>query len=197
MPKVSDAHREARREEILAAALRVLSERGYRRTSMADVIAESGLSAGAIYGHFEGKQELLLAVAQSVLARRRDELEAAIRQGPPPSPGEALGLLLRGLVAGGVDTRVLVQVWGEATTDPEVRAMVNDQVHVIRGAFEDAVRAWCAAHPEAAPEGADVAVARLLPVMLGLAQGFLVQRAVFDDVDGEAYLVAVRELLPH
>ena len=77
---------------------------------MADVIAEAGLSAGAIYGHFEGKQELFLAVARSVLARRRDELESVIRQGSPPAPGEALGILLRGLVAGGIDTRVLVQV---------------------------------------------------------------------------------------
>jgi AcrR family transcriptional regulator len=196
LPKVSDAHREARRDEILAATLRVLSERGYRRTSMADVIAETGLSAGAIYGHFEGKQELFLAVARSVLARRRDELEAVIRHGPPPSPGDALGVMLRGLVAG-VDARVLVQVWGEATTEPEVRAMVNDQVHIIRGAFEDAVRAWCAAHPDRLPEGPDAAVGRLLPVMLGLAQGFLVQHAVFDDVDDEAYLAAAREALPH
>lgn len=197
MPKVSDAHREARREEILTAALRVLSEKGYQRTSMADVIAESGLSAGAIYGYFDGKRELFLAVASAVLGRRRDELEAVIRQGPPPSPGEALGVLLRGLLAGGMDTRVLVQVWGEATTEPDVRALVNDQVHVIRGAFEDAVRAWCGAHPDRVPEGPDAAVTRLLPVMLALAQGFLVQRAIFDDFDDEEYLATVREALPH
>lgn len=197
MPKVSDAHREARREEILAAAQRVLSERGYRRTSMADVIAEAGLSTGAIYGHFAGKQELFLAVARSVLARRRDELEAAIRQSPPPSPGEALGVLVRGLLASGVDARVLVQVWGEATTEPDVRTMVNVQVPVIRGAFEDAVRAWWAARPDRPPEDADAAVARLVPVMVGLVQGFLVQHTVFDDFDGDAYLAAVREVLPH
>ncbi len=197
MPKVSDAHREARREEILTAAQRVLSERGYRRTSMADVIAEAGLSAGAIYGHFEGKRELFLAVARSVLGRRRDELESAIRQGPPPSPGEGLGMLLRGLLASGVDARVLVQVWGEATTEPDVRVMVNDQVPVIRGAFEDVVRAWCAAHPGRVPEGPDAAVHRLVPVMLALTQGFLIQHTLFDDFDGEAYLAAVREVLPH
>lgn len=197
MPKVSDAHREARREEILAAAVRAFSEKGFGRTSMADVIAESGLSAGAIYGHFDGKRELFLAVARSVLARRRDELETAIRQGPPPSPGEALGILLRGLLASGVDTRVLVQVWGEATIEPDVREMVNDQVHVIRGAFEDAVRAWCAARPDALPEGPDDAVVRLLPLMLALAQGFVVQRAIFDQFDEDAYLATVREVLPH
>ena len=50
MPKVSEQHREARRDQIVDAALRCFSRKGFQRTSMADIIAESGLSAGAIYG---------------------------------------------------------------------------------------------------------------------------------------------------
>lgn len=46
-----------RREEIIAAAIRAFSTKGFSRASMADVIAESGRSAGAIYGHFSGKRE--------------------------------------------------------------------------------------------------------------------------------------------
>lgn len=197
MPKVSDAHREARREEIVAAALRALAVKGYPRTSMADVIAESGLSAGAIYGYFPGKQELFVAVAQSLLGGRRDELAARVRSGPPPSPGEALSLLLRGLLASGIDAQVLVQVWGEATTEPDIRRVVNESVATLRAALGDALRAWFAGHPEHAPEGVEAAAERLLPVMLALAQGFLIQRSIFDDFDDEAYLATVRDVLPH
>src|SRR5689334_7006825 len=39
MPKVSEAHREARREEIVAAATRAFLAKGFARTSMAEVIA--------------------------------------------------------------------------------------------------------------------------------------------------------------
>ena len=49
MPKVSQEHRDARRAQILRAAAACFERKGYQRTTMADIIRESGLSAGAIY----------------------------------------------------------------------------------------------------------------------------------------------------
>ncbi|MGH3359366.1 MAG: TetR family transcriptional regulator, partial [Nocardioidaceae bacterium] len=49
MPKVSDAHRAARREQILDAAMSRFAVNGFQATGMADVIATAGLSAGAVY----------------------------------------------------------------------------------------------------------------------------------------------------
>ncbi len=197
MPKVSEAHREARRDEILAAALRAFSVKGYQRTSMADVIAESGLSAGAIYGHFDGKRELFLGVVQGVLGRRRAELDDAVRQMPPPSPGEALAVLMRGVIASGVDVRLLVQIWAEATVEPEIRQIVDAAADILREGLSGALRVWFTAHPDRAPGGVEAEVTRLLPVMIALAQGFMLQRVLFDDFDGEAYLETVRDVLPH
>ncbi len=197
MPKVSDAHREARREEIIAAALRAFAEKGFARTSMADIIAVSGLSVGAIYGHFGGKRELLAAVVDAVLSRRNDELGAAIAQGSPPSPGDAIAMLLRGMIRDGIQPRMLVQIWSEATTDQEIRAIANEALGIISGSMDRALRAWFAAYPEQAPDDVDSAVRRLMPVMLGFGQGFILQRSLFDGFDDDAYLETVRELLPH
>ena len=74
MPKVTEAYRDARRDEIAAAALRCFAAKGFHRTSMADIIAESGLSAGAIYGHYESKEALLSTVAGRILSARGSEL---------------------------------------------------------------------------------------------------------------------------
>lgn len=197
MPKVSEEHREARREEIIAAALRAFAAKGFTRASMADIIAESGLSAGAIYGHFSGKQELLAACATEVLTRRRNEIGAAIEQGRPPAPGEAIALLVRGMVREGIDTRVLVQVWAEAAVDPELRRIANTALGIIRGAFERTLRAWFEMHPEQAPRGIDEAVRSLVPVLTGLGQGFILQRTLVDGFDEDAYLATIRDLLPH
>jgi AcrR family transcriptional regulator len=197
MPKVSEGHRQARREEIVAAAIRAFSTKGFSRASMADVIAESGLSAGAIYGHFSSKRELLSACAAELFNRRRRELDLAIDRGEAPAPGEALARLLREVVAEGVDPRALVQVWAEASLDPEVREIVNQALRMVRGLLERALRAWFTAHPEHAPQGVDEAVRSLLPVLTGLAPGFIVQRAIIDDFDEQAYLAGVRNLLPH
>src|SRR5688572_10171327 len=197
MPKVSDAHREARREEIIAAALRAFTAKGFARTSMADIIAESGLSVGAIYGHFAGKRELLAACATEVLGRRRAELVEAIEQGNRPSPGETVAVLVRGMVRDGIDSRALVQLWAEATVDPEIRPIVNHALGIIRDAFDKALRAWFALHPELAPDGVDEEVRRLMPVMAGMGQGFILQRTIVDGFDEDAYLATVRDLLPH
>ena len=44
MPKVSASHLAARREQIIEAAQALFAERGFSRTTMADVVAASGLS---------------------------------------------------------------------------------------------------------------------------------------------------------
>jgi len=196
MPRVTEAHREARRAQIRAAALRAFTAKGYQRASIADVVAESGLSAGAIYGHYDGKQALFAAVAQEVLSRRGTELEAAARGGVPPSPVEVLRILTGGMSRDLEDGRILVQLWAEATVDPVIRAVVQDVVATLRGVLVEALRAWFDAHPDRAPGGADAAARELLPVMLGLGQGFLMQRALLDDFDPEAYLAAAGAVLP-
>jgi len=48
MPKVTDAHRESRRRQILDASIECFAREGFHRTSMAQIIAEAGVSAGTI-----------------------------------------------------------------------------------------------------------------------------------------------------
>ncbi|WP_369028857.1 TetR/AcrR family transcriptional regulator, partial [Nocardia farcinica] len=63
MPRVSEEHLERRRQQILVAAQRCFSRKGFYNTSMQDVFAESGLSAGAVYRYFKSKDELVAALA--------------------------------------------------------------------------------------------------------------------------------------
>lgn len=196
MPKISEARRDARRAEIVDAARRAFATKGYQHTSMADVIAEAGLSTGAVYGHFEGKRELFTAVARSVLARRNADLVEAAADGDPPDPTEVLEIVLTGVLGEGMDLGLLVQLWGEATVDPEMRAVVNDGVSTLRSAFAGALRHWFEAYPDRAPDGVEVAVDRLVPVLMGLGQGFIFQSAMLDGFDGRAYLDGARRILP-
>ncbi|HEY9407971.1 MAG TPA: helix-turn-helix domain-containing protein, partial [Jiangellaceae bacterium] len=52
MPRVSEAHLAARRDQILQAAWTCFARDGFHATSMQDVFAEAGLSAGAVYRYF-------------------------------------------------------------------------------------------------------------------------------------------------
>jgi AcrR family transcriptional regulator len=197
VPKISDARRDARRNEILDAARRAFAAKGYQHTSMADVIAEAELSTGAVYSYFEGKRDLFAAVARHVLGRRNADLVEAAADGTPPAPAEVLEIVLDGVLSEGLDLRLLVQLWGEATVDPEMRNVVNAGVKVLRAAFVAALRRWFEVHPEHAPDGADVAAEQLVPVLMGMGQGFIFQSAMLDGFDRASYLDEVRRLLPH
>ncbi len=47
------------RDQLLDAAIRVFARKGYEGTKIMDIVRESGLSTGAVYGRFASKNELL------------------------------------------------------------------------------------------------------------------------------------------
>jgi AcrR family transcriptional regulator len=196
MPKVSEQHREARRDQIVDAALRCFSKKGFHRTSMADIIAESGLSAGAIYLHFEGKQQIALAVAQRILGNRLMEFQDRLGEGgelPPPS--SMLLLMMSGLSSEVRDVRLLVQLWGEAVTDPEVSQMIGPLFAGVRSVMGPYLARWGAEHRGLTPDAAARWADDLIPVFLGLGQGFILQSAILPGFDPDHYFAGVADLL--
>ncbi len=89
MPKVTEAHRATRRDQILDAAVERFAAQGLQTTTMADIIVASGLSAWAIYGYFDSKQELAIAAARRTILGRVSDVESAALAGPL-SPVEIL-----------------------------------------------------------------------------------------------------------
>ncbi|MEW2395182.1 TetR/AcrR family transcriptional regulator [Streptomyces sp. NPDC046862] len=140
MPRLTDARKELRRAQITEAAVRCFGRNGLDRTSIADITAESGLSAGSIYSHYRNKAELVQASAREVLAQRAKVLGEYAASDTPPDPDELLARLIAAIdpAAG----RVGVQTWGEATTDPAIRDIVVDMTDRMRALLHDCVTAW-------------------------------------------------------
>ena len=68
MPKVSEEYKKNRRSQIVETARECFIKHGYQKASMSDIIAATGLSAGAIYNHFSSKDEIILAAARMDMA---------------------------------------------------------------------------------------------------------------------------------
>lgn len=67
-----------RRQQILTAAMTCFMHKGYYRTTMDDIVAESGLSKGTLYWYFESKKELFLALFQSMTQQLESGWQAQI-----------------------------------------------------------------------------------------------------------------------
>lgn len=76
MPRVSPAYRQSQREAILDAAEACFNREGVAATRIDDIVAEAGLSVGALYRYFRSKDEIIVAVGERY--RRRD-LDAMAR----------------------------------------------------------------------------------------------------------------------
>jgi AcrR family transcriptional regulator len=62
VPKISEEQREARREEILAAARQCFARFGYEGATVVRLEEATGLSRGAIFNYFRNKEALFVAV---------------------------------------------------------------------------------------------------------------------------------------
>lgn len=70
------ASTESRRQLILEAMVRVVGRKGYKLTSVADVIEEAGTSRTTFYKHFDDKHECFLAAYDMAVERILDEVVA-------------------------------------------------------------------------------------------------------------------------
>ena len=194
MPVVTDAHREARRRQVLDAAIECFTRDGFHRTTMQDIIAEAGLSAGAIYGYFQSKDELIEAIADERHAREAGLVEAAEAQDHPVDAiREAARLFLSSLSdeQERKRRRLGIQGWAEALRNPDVGKLVRKGTDQVRRHLSGLVRE--AQERGELPAEADAdAMAR---VMVSIFQGFVLQQAWDPRVRPGPYLDAVEVIL--
>lgn len=91
MPKVSEQHLEARREQILDGAPRAFARYGYAGATVARLEEEVGLSRGAIFNYYANKWSLFLALVERDRHRFHDVLvsegmDGLLRQMTQESP---------------------------------------------------------------------------------------------------------------
>lgn len=89
MTRVTQAHIDARTKDILDAATRIFARKGIDDTTMQEIAADAGLSAGAIYRYYPSKAHLLRAVFADCTEQDRALFEQVVAG--TGSPLEAIG----------------------------------------------------------------------------------------------------------
>ena len=194
MPKISQAKRDARQQQILDAALACFSENGFHQTGMADIVRRSGLSQGAVYLYFQSKDDLIEALA---IDRHRQEAllnEVAQHAGDPI---EGLRVLVRGYARWLTDPsaeqtrRVGVNGWAEALRNGRVHAGVIEGIESARAVVVLLVERAQSKRLISRDLSAD-AIARTL---VALFQGFVLQIVWNEPIDVEAAIAVLDRML--
>jgi len=130
MPRVTPAHEQEVRDRIVRAALATFEELGFHRATVQDVVQRSGLSVGAIYTYFKGKDDLFLACCDIAASRGFAEVADRLARGRTTADrlaiaiGTYLDTLDPAVETGPGSVTYLAQAWAEARQSPIAREML-------------------------------------------------------------------------
>jgi AcrR family transcriptional regulator len=194
MPRVSQDHLDARRQQILAGARRSFLRNGFHATSMQDILREANLSAGALYRYFPSKNDLMAAIAAEAIGKIQAAFTPILEADPPPPLDVAfteLGRTIQRMDEEDGVARMAVQLWGEAVRSPELAERLRELILAIRGLAVRLVRTY-----QARGEiSSDIPAEGIAPVLIGIMPGFMLQHVLFGDVDPTMIGQAIRGLV--
>ena len=88
-----EREKERRRQQIIVAAKRVFSKKGFNKATMEDIAKESELSPGTLYLYFKNKEELYASLSLRILYFQNIRVEQVIRE-EDADPESKLKLLM-------------------------------------------------------------------------------------------------------
>lgn len=197
--RAARAQRRDARHELLVAAADVFAERGFRDASIDEVAERAGYSKGAVYWHFDSKDDLFLALVHEHVDRATREMiellqsQSAERDMAPEASRRFADLLARQREWLLLDN----EYWSLAVRDPDARRRYAERRRELRKALGAALAARVAT---LGAEQVDVDPERIATVIIaltvGLAQQALVEpQAVPDDLLGDTIALIYKGLL--
>jgi len=178
VPKVSQEHLDARREEILEGARRAFARYGYEGATVAKLEEEIGVSRGAIFHYFPDKWSLFFELA----ARDQHELLTMLT-------GEGIDATLRHLTTENPDwMAVYIEVTRHLRTNPELMEEFRK-----RGGreLEQRVADWLKTLHSEGTFRADVALDDVVAFINIVANGAALARALRLELDPESLIKLV------
>lgn len=184
MPKVSDAYRDRRREQILQAALKCVAANGFHRTSMREICREAGLSFGAVYNYFGSKEEILAALTEAGRAGKGSQIQELETCA---TPRDALGRLFELVFAayGDESFRVYgpvdVECYSEALRNPQVFEIMREELARLHESLAAMATRW----KDAKALAPDIEPDCLARYLIALSIGIKIHLLMDPELDAE------------
>ncbi|MGW9173048.1 TetR/AcrR family transcriptional regulator [Streptomyces decoyicus] len=133
-----EAQRAERREALLEAAMELIAERGYRRTSLAAVAERAGLTQQGLLHHFPTKELLLVGVLE---ARDRWDLASAAAASDTLRTDALAQLVDYNATRPGIVRTYTVLSADSVTEDHPARAFFESRFRTVRASMAEVLRA--------------------------------------------------------
>ena len=127
-----------RQSQIMEAAMKVITRKGFSSARIDDIVNEAGLSKGAIYHHYEGKKDLFLALIDHWETQTFPDFYS--RNGKERSASDTLRdfseEIIKVFKTRSYVFQVEVEFWSLANQDEEIRKRSQELYEKIINLFE-------------------------------------------------------------
>ena len=124
-PNRFDRRREKTRVELMEAAVRVISSKGYHQTRIADIATEADVGLGTFYLHFKTKNEIFIELIEHGAAELRKNLGEA--KAGVHSPAEKLKITIDVILDAAAEAPELFRiVFGHSPAFLDLMVRVHD-----------------------------------------------------------------------
>jgi len=197
MPRVTDAYRAKRLDELYRATWRSIAEIGIERTTITDIIEASGFSAGMVYNYFGSKEELVDAAQVEAIRRARGAVEVATAE-PTSGPEHLFERTIRAIATRpDAGDNAMLALWSmnvSESSSADARAALAEYERFTRERFAEHAAAW--PRPDGRP--ASRAVARAdAELLVSIILGFFAQQRFRGLTSSHPMLDALRAARTH
>ena len=192
MPKVTEAHLEARKQQILDAAAACFARKGFHQATMQDICREADLSPGAFYRYFDGKEDVIAAMVDERRQKSMAMVEARLRtRDDTLSILDELADVFFKHLADSQGCALDIELWAEAQSNPRVREAVRMDVCEVSDALVSIIsEAQARGEINALLEPRAVA-----EVMNSFFFGLILQRSLSADVAVNPYVSVIKAMM--
>jgi AcrR family transcriptional regulator len=194
MPRIKPERKAERRAQIVAAARTCFARSGFHNTTLKDVFAEAGLSAGCVYNYFQSKDELMLAIAEE---RHEEERRLIAEASEMDDPVAAIRQIARTfadtyLKGDGLEKRqIALQTWSEAQINPLILSSVRTGMDGPRAQLAQLIRRAQASKQLTSTLDAD----SIAHTVIALFHGSLLQILWKPDIDSDVQYAVFERFL--
>lgn len=139
MPKVVPEYKEEAKSRIVEAAKQVFDEKGYRQATMDDIARKLGVSKGALYLYFTGKDELFYAICKTGPLALKEILHSTFRDRTDPAES-VVEFFDKMLNQYGSNLGLSFEILSEASRNPPLRKVLKETQDEFTAVMVDFLR---------------------------------------------------------
>jgi AcrR family transcriptional regulator len=192
-PNVPESYLKARQEQIINAAVVCFSNKGFHQTTMQDICKEAGLSPGAVYNYFSGKEDIVSRCAELSLQRNEAMFASASDKNIIDAFKDLTAMIFSLTKQEGIKQALNfdLELWAESTRNPKVYDALHRNEEAIIAMLEKMVK-------KGQKEGVfnpEVDANSFARVLFSMFIGFEVQLVSNPDLDIDSYVAVLHSLV--